>query len=105
LFARVSRYQGPGGLSDESVEEIIRQTRETVLPVVRKMGGYKGVLSLLDRHSGHALSITLWEDGEAMMASEEAAHQTRAQAADIASELIVGVERFEVTFWEVSEER
>jgi len=37
-----------------------------------------------------------------MVASEEAAHHTRAQAADIASELIGGVERFEVTFWEIS---
>ena len=102
MFARVSRYQGPGIVSDEAIEEITRRTRETVLPVVRKMEGYKGVLSLLDRHSGKALSITLWEDEGAMVASEDAAHQTRAQAADIASELIEGVERFEVTFWEIS---
>jgi len=102
LFARVSTYQGPGGMSDEAVEEITRRTEEIVLPVVREMGGYKGVLSLLDRHSGRALSITLWENEEAMVASEEAAYQTRAQAAGIASELIEGVERFEVTFWEVS---
>jgi heme-degrading monooxygenase HmoA len=89
-------------MADEAIEEITRRTRETVLPIVRRMGGYKGVLSLLDRHSGKALSITLWEDEEAMVASEEAAHQTRAQAADIASELIGDVERFEVTFLEIS---
>ena len=63
--------------------------------------GTRASCPLLDRHSGKALSITLWEDEEAMVASEEAAHQTRAQAAGIASELIEGVERFEVTFWEI----
>jgi heme-degrading monooxygenase HmoA len=89
-------------MSDEAIEEVTRRTRETVLPVVRKMDGYRGVFSLLDRHSGKALSVTLWEDEDAMMASEDAAHQTRAQAADIANELIEGVERFEVTFWEIS---
>jgi heme-degrading monooxygenase HmoA len=102
VHARVTTYEGQAGLSDEQVQEITRRTEETVLPTVRQMGGYKGVFSLMDRGTGKALSLTLWESEEAMRASEEAANQTRGQAAGIASQQVTGIERFEVTFWEVS---
>jgi hypothetical protein len=35
---------------------------------------------LVDRESGDAIAITLWEDGSAMQASEESANVLRADA-------------------------
>jgi heme-degrading monooxygenase HmoA len=98
MYARISTYQGPAGLSDDEVAEIVRRTQENVLPTVRQMTGYRGVLSLLDRGTGKALTMTMWDSKADMESSEEAANATRAQAADIAREQVVGVERYEVTF-------
>ncbi len=47
--------------------------------------------------------MTLWETEEAMHASEEAANQLRSETAESVSEAIAGVDRYEVTFGEVSE--
>ncbi len=98
MHARVSTYHGPAGLSEAEIDEITRKTEEAVLPGVRRMDGFKGVLSLLDQGTGKALTITLWDSADAMTASEEAANKTREQAAEIASEEIAGVERYRVTF-------
>lgn len=101
MFARVSTYQGAANLDDDDVEEITRRTEHEVLPTVRDMTGFRGVLTLLDRTSGKGMSVTLWESEDAMRASEEAANQTRAQAAGIARQEVQGVERYEVTFSEL----
>ena len=42
----------------------------------------KGAILLVDRASGNASAITLWEDEQAMQASEESANALRAQAAE-----------------------
>ena len=101
MFARVSSYDGPAGLSDEEVQQITKRTLEDVMPGVRQMGGFRGILSLLDRASGKAATITLWDTDADMQASEEAANTARAQAASIANEEIRTVERYEVTFQEM----
>ena len=49
------------------------------------------------------LAVTLWETEEPMHASEEAANQLRSETAESVSETIAGVDRYEVTFGEVSE--
>jgi hypothetical protein len=49
------------------------------------------------------LAVTLWETEEPMHASEEAANQLRSETAELVSETIAGVDRYEVTFGEVSE--
>ena len=51
---------------------------------------------LVDRLTGSERTITLWESREALEASEVAADQLRARAADEAEQRIVSVERFEV---------
>jgi hypothetical protein len=51
---------------------------------------------LVDRESGKALSITLWESREAMLASEQRANSSREEAERSAGGSVVGVERYEV---------
>jgi hypothetical protein len=45
--------------------------------------------------------VALWDAEEAMRASEEAVNQLRSDAAEVASETITGVDRYEVTFGEI----
>ena len=96
MWVRMSIFQGAPGQTDEQVEQNNKIMQEKILPSARQMSGFKGVLSLGDRKSGKAISLTFWETEEAMKASEEAANQLRQQAADEIADQVAGVERYEV---------
>ncbi len=98
MFARVSTYEGP----PDRMEEGISHARERILPAVRNIPGFSGVLFLADRQTGKALTVTLWESERAMQDSEEEANRLRRESAEAAGETIAGVERYEVPILEVS---
>ena len=77
MYARVSSLSG----SPDDVEAGVTNFRDNVVGFTREGGG-KGAILLVDRESGRALAITLWEDEQAMRASEERANALRAQAAE-----------------------
>ena len=60
------------------------------------MDGFEGVYYLVDRQSGKALTIILWESEEAMRASEEEANRLRSESAESAGATVENVERYEV---------
>ncbi len=90
MHARVSRFQGTGqtGASRPSVDDL--------LPELRRMDGFRGVLSLVDSASGDALAITLWDSDESMRASEAKADKMRRGMAEAAGDEVRSVERYEV---------
>lgn len=92
MYARVSTYDGGVEDYDASLDAM----RSDIAPRVRAMEGSVGLLSMIDRSTGRALSITLWESEEAMAASREAANQVRSQAAASMGSRIVDVTEFEV---------
>lgn len=96
MWVRMSTFQGSPGQSDEEIEQQIQILRDNIIPTVRQIDGYEGVLSLGDRSTGKSISLTFWDSEESMQASEEAADKLRQQAADEVQEEIAGVERFEV---------
>ena len=98
MFARVSTYEGP----PDRMQEGISHARERILPAVRNIAGFSGVLFLADRETGKALSIMLWEGEQAMQNSEEEASRLRSESAEAGGETIAGVERYEVPIFEVS---
>jgi hypothetical protein len=66
------------------------------------MGGHGGVL-LIDRASGKAMAMTLWEDEAAMRASEERANELRRAASEeLGAAEQPDVERYEVAVFEKS---
>jgi heme-degrading monooxygenase HmoA len=71
------------------------------VPQALQIAGYKGIIGLLDRESGKSLSVTFWEDEQAMRASEEEANRLRGESAEAGGETVAGVERYEVTIYEV----
>jgi hypothetical protein len=97
MHARVSFVEG----APENAERGISQFRETVLPMIKEMGG-RGALLLIDRESGRGMSVTLWPDEETMRASEERANELRRQAAEQmgAAGAEPRVERYEVAVFE-----
>jgi heme-degrading monooxygenase HmoA len=97
--ARVSVLEG----SPERLDEGTRYAQEEILPQVRQLSGFKGVVSLVDRERGRTKLITLWESDEALRASEEQANQLREQAAEGAASRIADVERYEVALAELGQ--
>jgi heme-degrading monooxygenase HmoA len=97
MYARVNRIEVP----PEAIDDGVRRFQETILPRVRELDGYRGLVSLADRSTGTLMTIFFWESEDAMRASEEAASRIRgdaAAAANVSGEVIV--ERYEVTMQE-----
>ena len=74
MFCRVTYVQAPEG----RVEDGLKLWYDNVLPVTKSREGFKGALSLVDRESGKALSITFWEGETSMLASTEAEYHKEA---------------------------
>lgn len=95
MHARVSRLHGS---SDTGAGAPLG---DDVLATMQAMGGFRGVISLVDRATGDSLTITLWESEDAMRASEAQADRMRRELAAAAGEEIRGVERYEVALFRV----
>ncbi|MDP9070940.1 MAG: antibiotic biosynthesis monooxygenase [Actinomycetota bacterium] len=76
MHARVTKLQ----VEPAELDRANDYYRNTVLAGVRELEGFKGAVTLLDRQTGNVFSFTLWEDEEAMRASEEAGARVRGQA-------------------------
>jgi heme-degrading monooxygenase HmoA len=88
------------GTTDQG-DEGARTFRDEILPALKGMEGCKGALLFTDRSTGKTMAVTLWEDEEAMQASEETANALRRQAADdYAASEPPTVDRYEVVVWE-----
>ena len=95
MHARVSTITG----SPDQAEAGISDFREKVTPWVKGNGGPGGIL-LIDRETGKAVAITLWDDEEAMRQSEEAANAHRQRVTDEMQGSAPTVERFEVAVFD-----
>jgi heme-degrading monooxygenase HmoA len=92
MYARVSTYQGDPGQIDQGLAYDL----ENILPKVNQIDGFEGLYYLVDRESGKALSMTLWESEQTMRASEEEANRLRTESAESASATVESVQRYEV---------
>ena len=95
MFARTTTYY----TADPSLHwepELFHRLTVRVLEVLPKMDGYAGAYYFMDRKSGKALSISLWESEEAMQRTEETVRPLRKEIAEALSANRVDVEHFEV---------
>ena len=96
MHARVTTISGSPADADAGIDNF----RTNVVPFAREQG--KGAILLVDRRSGEAIAITLWEDEQALRASEESANTLRATAADeMGAAQAPTVSRYEVAVFEV----
>ncbi len=91
MFARVGTYDVPEGES-ESVREAFR----AALAQIAKLPGFRDASLLLACDGGSAMTITFWEDGNAMSASRVAATQLRTEAARAVDGEVVTAVEYEV---------
>jgi heme-degrading monooxygenase HmoA len=88
VFARVSRYRGDAAR--------LRDGFEAVTAELEQLEGFSHAYFLTNRKHSRAMSITVWDSEEALMATAERAHQIRTQATEPADASIESVESYEV---------
>jgi hypothetical protein len=92
MFARVSQF----AVSPQRLEQGRRAVEDHVIPALRMQAGYNGGLLLANPESGKVLTVSLWENEEAMHATDEASHWFRTFGAEAAGGTVADVETYEV---------
>ena len=67
MFARLTIIQ----VDTERIDEGIEIYRDSVVPAAKSQKGFRGVSLLVDRKSGKAISIVLWDSEEDAIANEK----------------------------------
>ena len=98
MHARMTRYECA---ASEAIEDTL-QTKKGVLPTdFGQTEGMKGAMFLIDRQSGTVIIISLWQDEEAMRASEDEATRVREEVTGTGE--TASVERYEVALLSVEQ--
>jgi hypothetical protein len=98
MYARLTTLEGP----PDRIDDAMRYTQEQVLPQLQKMDGFKGFIALGDRQSGRLRGLALWENEEALRATDESAARIRGGVAEATGGTVADVEQYEVVVFEVS---
>jgi heme-degrading monooxygenase HmoA len=89
MFARVSTYSAAD--TDKLLEGF-----ESVTQPLEQMDGFSHAYFLVERASGKAMSITVWESEEALSASVAKADELRKHGAETGGGSIESVEHYEI---------
>ena len=96
MFARMFTIEG----RREQLDEFARTGEERILPALKRMDGFAGLLVLAKRQNGKILIVTLWETEEAMDGGEEASYWFRVFSAEVAGGQVTSVDRYEIVYSE-----
>lgn len=92
MFARTSTWSG----SAEALQDWSEHATNKVKSVVEGLPGNAGVVFLIDRDSGTALTLTLWDSQDAAEATDQFADQSRASTVAATGTELVAQGRYEV---------
>jgi heme-degrading monooxygenase HmoA len=96
MYARASSMSG----DPARVDEATKMLESELYAQMEQMDGFRGVVALAQRDSGHTLVVTFWDSEGAMTASEERANQMRGAAAtEIGATGAPEIDRYEVIFY------
>jgi heme-degrading monooxygenase HmoA len=74
MYARLTTTAVPASTEPFSVGAVV----EHVLPTLRELDGFRGLLVLRAVDGSSVVSVSLWESAEAMAASEDVSQKMRA---------------------------
>jgi heme-degrading monooxygenase HmoA len=92
MFARTSTWSG----SAEALQNWSDHATSKVKSFVEGLPGNAGVVFLIDRDSGTALTLTLWDSEQAAEATDQFAEQSRASTVAATGAELVAQGRYEV---------
>lgn len=92
MYARITRFKG----DPSRVEDGIFLLHEQVIPRARQREGMHHGYWMVDRATGEAAVLSLWETEAAMQASEAAAEMLRQAVTDQIGGEVTAIEHYEV---------
>ncbi len=92
MHARVTTLEAPPDRMDDAK----RHLQERVLPQLRQMEGFMGMIALGSRQGGKLQGVAFWESEEALRATDEAVSSVRSGAAEASGGIVASVEEYEV---------
>jgi heme-degrading monooxygenase HmoA len=96
MHARMTRYEGA---APETIDENLQQKKHVLPTEPGQTEGMRGVVFLTDRENGSIVVISLWEDDDAMRASEDEATRVREEVTGPGES--ASVEHYEVAVLEI----
>ena len=98
MYARMTTIHSPRERMDAGLDKV----KEDIVPLMRQMPGFKGIIGLVDRNSNTGITLSLWEDEQTMRQGEEEGTRLRDEAAKaMKAETEPMVNRYEVVYIEV----
>ncbi len=98
MHARMTTIHSPSERMDQGLDQVQRD----ILPLMRELPGFKGLLGLVNRTANVGITISFWESEGAMRESEGAGAELRAKAAEaMKAETEPMVNRYEVVLFEL----
>lgn len=98
MFGRMSFLQG----DPDRLDDLIAYARTVVKPATDQLGGNCGLGMWVNRDSGDAMVMTVWQDEACLDASERAVEKLRDEAAGIIGGDPATVERYETMLVDVT---
>ena len=100
MYARMTTIHSPRERMDEGIEQV----RKDVLPLLDEVDGFRGIIGLVDRNANTGITISLWDNAEAMEQSDEVGGELRRRAAEaMKAETEPMVNRYEIVLYQVPE--
>jgi heme-degrading monooxygenase HmoA len=90
MFARVSRYR-----ADQANDRLLEGFQDTIGPL-QQVDGFSHAYFLVDRDTGTAVSMTIWESEDAMSASEAGGEERRRERTETGGASVESVDHYEV---------
>jgi heme-degrading monooxygenase HmoA len=98
LYARMTTIHSPAERMDAGIDKV----KDEVLSAMREIPGFKGIIGLVDRNANTGITISLWEDEQAMEEGEVEGARLRDEAAKaMKAETEPMVNRYEVVLIEM----
>ena len=91
MFARIGTYDVPDGQ-----REAVKEAFGAALAQIGKLPGFRDASLLIACDGGRAMTITYWDDANAMSASRVAATRLRTEAARVVDGDVVTAVEYEV---------
>ena len=91
MFARVSRYR-----SDQDTGGLLAGFQASIGPL-QQVEGFSHAYFLVDRETGNAVTLTIWESDSAMSASEPGGAERRRERAEAGHASVESVDNYEVS--------
>jgi hypothetical protein len=91
MFARSSSWTG----SQQALQKW-EDNVDVVAAMIRDLPGVAGAMFFIDRSEGEAMTLTLWEDEEAALVSDQHAEASRAATVAATGVELIGRGRYEV---------